>query len=143
VVEQSTRKKRIRGGLRMLNEECEKRLSDIMDDSGDAGFEFIAPSSLADAKNKVAKMMMFYLGDIGREFDVGRWNDAEIKRMVKAASYFFKTFDKKTLTKGVVERSAKIVDSRTVIQNDVEKVEEYEINEDTLTLNDYLMGELE
>jgi len=125
----------------MLNEECEKRLSDIMDDSGDAGFEFIGPTSLADAKNKIAKMMMFYLGDIGREFDLARWNDAERKRLVKAASYFFKAFDKKTLTKGVVERSAKIVDSRTVIQNTVETlVKEYEINEDTLTLNDYLMG---
>ena len=128
------------GGLRMLNEECEKRLSDIMDESGDAGFEFIAPSSLADAKNKIAKMMMFYLGDIGREFDVGRWNDAEIKRMVKAASYFFKVFDKKTLT--IVEKSAVPCDLDRNGRTNVETlVKEYEINEDTLTLNDYLLEE--
>ena len=64
-----------------------------MDDSGDAGFEFIGPTSLADAKNKIAKMMMFYLGDIGREFDLARWNDVEKKRIVKASSYFFKRMD--------------------------------------------------
>ena len=111
-----------------------------MDDSGDAGFEFIAPSSLADAKNKIAKMMMFYLGDIGREFDVGRWNDAEIKRMVKAASYFFKVFDKKTLT--IVEKSAVPCDLDRNGRTNVETlVKEYEINEDTLTLNDYLLEE--
>ena len=122
----------------MLNEECEKRLSDIMDESSDAGFEFIAPSSLADAKNKIAKMMMFYLGDIGRHFDIGRWNDAEIKRMVKASSYFFKVFDKKTLT--IVEKSAKT--DGQIVKTEVEiLVENYEINEDTLTLNDYLMEE--
>ena len=121
----------------MLNEECEKRLSDIMDDSGDAGFEFIAPSSLADAKNKIAKMMMFYLGNIGREFDLARWNDAERKRMVKASSYFFKVFDKKTLT--IVEKSAKAGLPPLLGNVNVERVEEYEINEDTLTLNDYLM----
>ena len=122
----------------MLNEECEKRLSDIMDESSDAGFEFIAPSSLADAKNKIAKMMMFYLGDIGRHFDIGRWNDAEIKRMDKASSYFFKVFDKKTLT--IVEKSAKT--DGQIVKTEVEiLVENYEINEDTLTLNDYLMEE--
>ena len=124
----------------MLNEECEKRLSDIMDDSGDAGFEFIAPSSLADAKNKIAKMLMFYLGDIGREFDLARWNDAEKKRMVKASSYFFKTFDKKTLTKGTVERYVDTSRMDSKKESTVETlVKEYEINEDTLTLNDYLM----
>ena len=90
-----------------------------MDDSGDAGFEFIAPSSLADAKNKIAKMMMFYLGDIGREFDVG---------------------DKKTLT--IVEKSAVASDLDRNGRTNVETlVKEYEINEDTLTLNDYLLEE--
>tara|TARA_R110002167_G_scaffold27327_1_gene92998 strand:- start:42 stop:410 length:369 start_codon:yes stop_codon:yes gene_type:complete len=122
----------------MLNEECEKRLSDIMDDSGDAGFEFIAPSSLADAKNKIAKMMMFYLGNIGREFDLARWNDAERKRMVKASSYFFKVFDKKTIVEKYAHPSR--MDGKK--ESDVEiLVENYEINEDTLTLNDYLMEE--
>ena len=111
-----------------------------MDDSGDAGFEFIAPSSLADAKNKIAKMLMFYLGDIGREFDLARWNDAEKKRMVKASSYFFKTFDKKTLTKGTVERYVDTSRMDSKKESTVETlVKEYEINEDTLTLNDYLM----
>ena len=68
-----------------------------MDDSGDAGFEFIGPTSLADAKNKIAKMLMFYLGDIGREFDLARWNDVEKKRIVKASSYFFKRMDNWTV----------------------------------------------
>ena len=76
-----------------------------MDDSGDAGFEFIGPTSLADAKNKIAKMMMFYLGDIGREFDLARWNDAEKKRIVKASSYFFKRMDNWTVNLSLPETS--------------------------------------
>jgi len=135
----------------MLNEECEKRLQEIIEDSSDSGFEFEAPTTLADAKNKIAKMVMFYLNDIGGEFDLGRWNEAEQKRLTKAASYFFKMFDKWTLSKEPVWESVKNVpkskENSTEIsgkQNNVgillEFEVDYEVNENTLTLNDYLEG---
>ena len=135
----------------MLNEECEKRLQEIIEDSSDSGFEFVAPTTLADAKNKIAKMVMFYLNDIGGEFDLGRWNEAEQKRLTKAASYFFKMFDKWTLSKEPVWESVKNVpkskeNSRHMSpkQKDVgillEFEVDYEVNESTLTLNDYLEG---
>ena len=135
----------------MLNEECEKRLQEIIEDSSDSGFEFVAPTTLADAKNKIAKMVMFYLNDIGGEFDLGRWNEAEQKRLTKAASYFFKMFDKWTLSKEPVWESVKNVpkteeNSRHMNPNQnnvgilLEFEVDYEVNENTLTLNDYLEG---
>ena len=135
----------------MLNEECEKRLQEIIEDSSDSGFEFEAPTTLADAKNKIAKMVMFYLNDIGGEFDLGRWNEAEQKRLTKAASYFFKMFDKWTLSKEPVWESVKNVPQtggKNVQKADptnnvgilLEFEVDYEVNENTLTLNDYLEG---
>ena len=135
----------------MLNEECEKRLQEIIEDSSDGGFEFEAPTTLADAKNKIAKMIMFYLNDIGGDFDLSRWNEAEQKRLTKAASYFFKMFDKWTLSKEPVWESVKNV-PKTGVRNSVDSVDkkdvgillefevDYEVNESTLTLNDYLEG---
>jgi hypothetical protein len=135
----------------MLNEECEKRLQEIIEDSSDGGFEFEAPTTLADAKNKIAKMIMFYLNDIGGDFDLSRWNEAEQKRLTKAASYFFKMFDKWTLSKEPVWESVKNVPKMGVSPTKTSAKEkdvgillefevDYEVNESTLTLNDYLEG---
>jgi hypothetical protein len=135
----------------MLNEECQARLNEIIEDSSDSGFEFEAPTTLADAKNKIAKMVMFYLNDIGGEFDLGRWNEAEQKRLTKAASYFFKMFDKWTLSKESVWESVKNVpktgekvvqkaDTKNNVGILLEFEVDYEVNENTLTLNDYLEG---
>lgn len=135
----------------MLNEECQARLNEIIEDSSDGGFEFEAPTTLSDAKNKIAKMVMFYLNDIGGEFDLGRWNEAEQKRLTKAASYFFKMFDKWTLSKETTWESVKNVpktgkNSNEIVdrQNNVGMVLEFEVdygvNKNALTLNDYLEG---
>jgi hypothetical protein len=135
----------------MLNEECQARLNEIIEDSSDGGFEFEPPEGIWDAKNKIAKMLMFYLNDIGGEFDLGRWNEAQQKRLTRAASYFFKMLDNFTLSKETTWESVKNVpktgeNSRHINpkQNNVGMVLEfevdYEVNKNALTLNDYLEG---
>lgn len=135
----------------MLNERCENRLQEIVEDSSDGGFEFEPPEGIWDAKNKIAKMLMFYLSDIGREFDLGRWNEAQQKRLVKAASYFFDVLDKFTLNKEATwdsvknvpkfkENSTEITGKRNNVEILLEYEVEYEVNKNALTLNDYLEG---
>ena len=135
----------------MLNERCENRLQEIVEDSSDGGFEFEPPEGIWDAKNKIAKMLMFYLSDIGREFDLGRWNEAQQKRLVKAASYFFDVLDKFTLNKEETwdsvknvpkfkENSTEITGKRNNVEILLEYEVEYEVNKNALTLNDYLEG---
>ena len=121
----------------MLDEKCEKRLSDIMDESGDAGFEFIAPTSLADSKNKIAKMIMFDLETIEKSFDLSRWNEVEIKRLVKATSYFFTMLDKWTITK---EESWDAPKTLSLDKEEIfmEYTMDYEVKEGVKTFADYL-----
>ena len=137
----------ISGELKMLDEECKNRLEEIIDDSSDAGFEFEPPTDLADAKNKIAKMIMFNLDEIHKEFDIGRWNNAEQKRLIKATSYFFKVFDKWTLNKGAeldigfdvkqIKIQTPQIDTGNVLEFEVSA----EIDESVKTLNDYLVIE--
>lgn len=118
----------------MLDEECQARLNEIIEDSSDAGFEFEAPESLADAKNKVAKQILFYLENIQKEFDIGRWNDRDTNRFMKASSYFFKMIDKWTLTKETPEiKTVFEVKKPTTIKFEVEK----EIDKNVKTLNEW------
>tara|TARA_R110000744_G_scaffold337903_1_gene443056 strand:+ start:514 stop:891 length:378 start_codon:yes stop_codon:yes gene_type:complete len=121
----------------MLDEKCEKRLSDIMDESGDAGFEFIAPLSVGDAKNKIAKMIMFDLETIEKSFDLSRWNEVEIKRLVKATSYFFTMLDKWTITK---EESWDAPKTLSLDKEEIfmEYTMDYEVKEGVKTFADYL-----
>jgi len=118
----------------MLDDECQTRLQEIMEDSSDAGFEFEAPESLGDAKNKVAKQLLFYLENIQKEFDIGRWNDRDTNRFTKASSYFFKMIDKWTMTKETPEiKTAFKIEKTKTIGFEVEK----EINENVKTLNEW------